>query len=207
MGLVVNPGDKSSHNLPHDWRTAWDQFRVLRALGNKIGESTSGWQLEAPKGLFDRRWRLHYSFKGTLLNAYIGMNGKQAAEGIKELIKAFRMVHEGQLAGSKQPKPKEIKKPNPVFNPIVVARMKETWDEAIVKVKDNKSAKEFEQSFVYKFMHRRAGILPMTMQQYLYQHPHGVHWITPPKSEEQLRNRQRELENRLREKERQRYYE
>lgn len=201
--ITVHPNDRTG-KLPHDWRTAWSAFESLRNVGKAIGERTTLWQLEVPSGagkFLDRRWKLTYSFRGSVHHAYIGLNGKEAALTINELKKGFQVVLDGQLAEEKSKKPQH-KKPEQlaIYNPTLVIKAKEDWNTNITKIRSDVEWQQFKKDhkFTVWLMSRKAGFLDMSMRQYLFSHPHATLYPTPPKTQQQLDNRTREVERRYR---------
>jgi hypothetical protein len=204
--IVISPNAK---NMPADWRTPWQQFDVLKNLGRKLHEPVSTWRLEAPKGfgkMLDRRWTLTYTFKNHRYVAYIGIDGKQAAIGIKEIVKGFKVAVEGNKAyDESMPKPATEKKPvPPIYNPALAQKMQDEWNIAIKLVKDRRGAEAFNRDHKYMlwFMRQRAGILNMSMREYMFNHPHASYWLTPPHSEAELRRRQEQFRRIVEDKER-----
>jgi hypothetical protein len=205
--MIIDPHDRSG-KLPSDWRDVWSAFTALRKVAREIGEPVGGWSIEAGRRVGRRYWTMTYTFKGRHMNAYIGRTGKEAALTIKETLKGFQSVLEGEKAAQKHSKPVLTpKKINPIYDPGLVDKMKSKWDDAMKSLKDTRSVTEFREKEKYLnwFMKQKAGVLNMSMQDYLYKHPHGTLWPTPPKDKQQYEARQRELEKRIREKERHSY--
>lgn len=205
--IEINPNDRSGKQ-PSDWRYAWDAFTALKRVARAIGEPTGSWKLEAPSGIGKglRQWKMTYSFKGTSMNAFMGTNGRQTAEAIKQLLKGYEAVLEGHRAEQRARKPLTgPSKQDPRTDPFIIQKMRELWDQGM----RSKSTQEWEQfkeahPEVIRFMGSRAGYLPITMRQYIYNHPHGQRWPIPPQDERQLRERQYALEKEIRDKERSR---
>ena len=204
--IVITP---NAPNMPADWRTPWQQFAALKEIGRKLKEPVSSWRLEAPKGfgkMLDRRWSLVYTFRSQRYETYIGINGKQAAEGIREVIKGFRAVLAGHKA-YEESKPKTVAKKAPIppiYNPGLVQKMIDEWNLAIKGIRDRDGAIAFNRDHRYMnwFMRQQAGFLEMSMRQYLFSHPHATYWPTPPRNQTEFDSRQRRLQQIVEDRER-----
>lgn len=206
---VVTPNDRSG-KLPHDWRGVWSAFSAMKSVGKAIGEPVIAWQLEAPSGvskMLDKRWKMRYTFKRKTYHAYIGITGREATKTINELKKGFDAILEGVKAEERVTKKTQNQStPNPVYNAGEVLRAKEEWNTGITKVRDSASWEKFKEAHkrTMWIMSRKAGFLEMSMRDYLFKHPHGTTYPTPPKDQRQLDNRQREIEKMVRDREQRR---
>jgi hypothetical protein len=194
----INPGSRARY--PADWRTVYDTYSRLIKLAAKAGENANYWRLET-KGKVFKQWRLSYTYRGQVLEIFLGTNGVQAAKTLETLIKTFQYEVKLKAIEEKQKKDRTTApktKLNPVFNPTIVANVFEKWNEIISRIRSTKDWETFSKTedgkYILWFMNKKAGYLDMTMQDYLTKFGMSKYWKSPPRDEQEYNARLRELQ-------------
>jgi hypothetical protein len=210
---VINPGDNGYK--PRDWRHAYDAFvkfrTATRTVAGRLGLNmrTEQWQLEAPgrfQGMADPRWKLTFlNLDKKWETIYVGSDAFTVRNTIKELHEHYIALLRARkpLSANKTP---ATQRSDPRFDHHMVQRMRTLWDQ----MHKARSIKEWEANVaanptVVAFMKSRAGILPMSMQDYLYREPMSSHWPTPPRTQKEWDGRTRQEEDYQRTRERTRF--
>jgi hypothetical protein len=203
---VLNP---RATNNPKNWLKPFAEYQSLLAIAIKAGEPTGSWGLQIPSTLKEKLkggWLLAYSLNGKPFVVYVGYDADSAAAGIKKIAANYPR----HLRGSKAPVKKVPKKskPDPRKDPIWIRRIVAQYQEGIRLAHTALNAEEGERWFqkAYKahidFLNQRAGILNMSMRDYIFNSPMYAYWPNPPFSEEGLRNRLQEMEKVVADRER-----
>lgn len=210
-------------NLPSDWRSAYDQYQILRKLAGKLGLSPAVWKLEYPSRtakMFDPRWKMTYVdlHSKRLVTIYLGGTGSQAAATISKLIPAYKKAATPAIPVKARSVPtvdgKDARSvPGHVIN--MYERLKHFLTKNNLNApthpgiawKGKASRWPWKQMHdqdpkLYEFMQLRAGYLPMSMADYLWHHPHGRLFPSPPLYEKELQRRQDALSQQADQKER-----
>jgi len=199
----MKPVDPRSYKNPSGWRYTYSAFIEFRTTAQMLGEPVSHWSLEYPSTFKEKvtgAWVLKYTLFGVLKTVYIGYNSETATAGIREIMKSYPKHQRKQFHTAESPKPK---KPPLVTDAGLVQKLFWEWNQVIAKVGHTISEAEYREKYkLHIFMlTRKAGILNMSMRTYLTSHPHSQYWVTPPMSEEQLRNRNLEFSKIVQQKE------
>lgn len=197
--------------LPADWRNPYAAYQKLLSVAKALKEPVNTWKLEYPsrgERLVGKGWRLSYTFSGQRYNVFIGSNGAASTQTLNELVKGFKSVLEGRRAAerhssSNKPASREEKK-DPIYDRAIISKQWSEWQVLIGKIRSTQDVRDLKEKhkFLYWFMHRKAGILDMTMHEYLGNHPHARYgWTDPPRTQDEYTRRQRSYEDMVRREE------
>ena len=194
----LTPG---SGKKPAGWQFVFDQFNRLRAIAKKAGVNVEGWALYHPDGIKERfrhGWEMRYSITDVHQRIFLAYDAREAAKVIHSMIPLYP-IHQRTVKSEIKP----VVKRNPATDPVIISKMFEEWSVSVKKVGHSISPSEWEKVYAPKFrlLSQQAGILPMSIRQYLTNHPHAQYWPAPPTSQEQLRRRNEELQRMVREQE------
>lgn len=181
----VSPVSDGYH--PRDWRYAWDEFVKLKRAVTKYKVSVIGWDLIAPSKLkkaVDPRWQLRFVNinESHLSNTYLGSDGRTSAESLRQI----REVYESYLRHrvTSQDSGSSNSDYDPRFDPKKVREFKDAYTHW-----PKTKAKEYETSRTKKFMDSRAGVLNMSMREYLFNFWMSNRWPVPPQTKQELDKR------------------
>jgi len=199
---AVNPS--SSKQIPADWRWAWNAFQEFKSLASRSGVNTATWSLEYPsraQRIFDPRWRMRYTIPpipnhDVNRDVYLGSSGRVAADTIKMIAKDYVPLansHKEKLVQRKKmdEAAKRKTRPDPMFDPSKVREAFARWNREMKSIRSNRDMQKYleRNPNLDRLMRRKAGILDMTLSEYLTRHPHSELYPTPPRSEEELKKR------------------
>jgi len=206
----LNPG--ASGAKPKNWREAYDAFVRFRneivAWSRKLGKPMPPEQFaiiipSKLRGMTDPRWQLQYiDHSNNLTTVYIGSDGLTARDSIEEIHRQYSMAlykRSRDLATNPMGQKTVMQqgKNDPRFNHSTVERMKAKWSEMIGQAKSMQQWRDLQRANpeVVKFMKMRAGILPMTMEEYLFRYAGSIRNVVPPRSQQELDGRRRQAED------------
>jgi len=203
----LNPRTPSKN--PKGWIRVFDAFREFRNVAGQTGEKTAGWALLYPDKFsekFTRGWEIIYSIGGYHQTVFVGHDPQTAVLGIQEMIKTYPKHKREPERPTTPPTPKSY---DPKYDPNYIRKMFNEWQQVIKKVGHSISPATYERDYVPRFrlLSVRAGVLNISMREYLTNHPHAQYWPVPPTSEAELRRRTTEFERIVQQKESRRRHE
>jgi hypothetical protein len=189
--------DPRANNVPKgdpNWRYAYDEFRKLKALVNRHQISTAGWQIKFPKGFEkakDNRWQIWLIWPGqeSVSVHYIGHDGRSASQAIKAIRQIYQEHFDAGLHVVR-PDPNPTKPKDPREDRAFIERAFFKWSEVMKGVRSNQDWEETKKKWpkLLGFMNLKAGIIDMTMSEYLTKHPLAQLYPTPPMNQKQYEN-------------------
>lgn len=194
---ILTPNGKGA---PQGWQWAQDAYNKLLSAGERAKEPVYSWELHFPTKLEGWRgvqWRLSYTVRKKPHDVYVGYDAKSAADGIMRLLpemQALAKQRSNTLITEMAIRDELIaagKAEHPIYDPYFAAKLRDSW------VKGTQNIRSREQFEKWKRDHKRlmdllkmkAGILDMTMLEYLTKHPDSKWWPSPPATAEEYKKR------------------
>lgn len=201
---MLRPDGKGA---PPDWRWAQTAFDELLKWGKAAGEPTLRWYLTFPSRMEKfkgQQWRLNYTEKGRTFNIYVGWDGRSVAETLQFIIKTMRkhaQLRSANLASEMVIHDELVEKGeirDPIFDSRFAAKVFDTWQRGTRNIRTRDELEGFKRSHrrLMEILGRRAGILDMSLLQYLTRHPDAKRWPNPPETDEEWFRRHPELRRR-----------
>src|ERR1043166_2627061 len=169
----MKPIDPNSYSNPRGWRSVYSEYQRLRQMAKRLGEPTNKWQLFAPETIKERAdgsWQLRYTMLGRVTTAYIGYNVRTAVSGLQHIYSTWPRYEAIETLDGEP-----TKKVASVTDGVFVITIWMEWKEILSKVKSGEISERDLKNPKYFKLHKwllkqRAGILPMSMQDYLSSH-------------------------------------
>jgi hypothetical protein len=195
----LNPTDPHSPT-PRGWRTPYDDFRKLRAIASAAGIDTTTWGINVP-GTKDRilgkTWQLIYTPIGerTATSVSLGQDAYEATGIIKQLFRAYSQYIDSQGGFIRHDKPKA----SGPAKPTNVVGLDSIYDPGYAKKFMDLVKQGRIDRIPRQILSQQAGVLPMSVRDYLSRSPMSILWPSPPRTDKELRTRLEYLEQREKE--------
>lgn len=191
--------DPHGSKQPVGWQRVFDSYSEFRTISKKLGIVVGMWELSYKR--FPLQFFLRYSdSSGKLTKIYLGSNSFEASKTIQNLMRSSKRalsnqgLHKGQsklltpqdIAERRERRKREIER---------VLDLRKWWTEEKDHPKDDWIWKTKKRS-AETLMNAQAGILPMTMEAWLFVNPLSEIFPLPPTSQEEYRWMQREAQKR-----------
>lgn len=185
---ILRPDGKGA---PPDWRWAQDAYSELLKWGTRAGEPVHQWRLDYPsrsERLIGKQWRLFYTEKGMTFDVYVGWDGRSVAKTIQFIIKTMKLLAQNRssnLASEMIVHDELIEKGklrDPIYDPHFAAKVLDTWITGTRNIRTREQLNTFKREHprLMEILKRKAGILDMSLLQYLTKHPDARYWPNPP---------------------------
>lgn len=203
----------NGRGAPNGWQWAQDAFSKLIRLGTRAGEPVNTWHLSFPsrmesfKGI---QWRLYYTERGQPLDIFVGWDGRSVADTInRSIIPTMRRLAEARTAELNTERAihdeliEQGKVKDPIYDSHFAKSLLDAWRKGTAQLRSREDLERFKRSnkHLMDLLNKQAGVLPISMLQYLTRHPDAKHWPNPPETKEEWY--QRHPEKRPQKKERQ----
>lgn len=199
----MKPINPRATDNPKGWLSPFTEYQKLVAKATKAGEPVHSWSIQIPDTLKEKIkgvWKLAYSINGRTSVVYIGYNSETAAEGIKLIASRYPTFPRNRKPVTEQTPKKKSPRTDALNDVVHIRKIVQQWQEGIAQLGSAPNSEVgqqwFDKNYRYhkQFMDQKAGILNMTMWEYIFKSGMYEYWPNPPMTKEGLAARLRDME-------------